>query len=459
MADSSTDDAYCDPLRSALFTDLYELTMAQAYHAEGMEQSAVFEFFFRRMPTQRNYMLTAGIADVVAALEEVRFHDHELAYLHEQELFTDEFLERLRSFRFTGDVYALPEGTPAFPHEPLLQVVAPMVEAQLIETLVINQIHFQTLVATKAARVVTAARGRPVVDFGSRRAHGSDAALKMARASYLAGAAGTSNVLAGQRYRIPIFGTMAHSYVQAHDDEGQAFQAFARQFPDSTLLVDTYDTLDGVQKVIDLSCRLGDRFRVHAIRLDSGDFLMLAQQSRQLLDDAGLHKVQIFVSGGLDEYSIAELVRAGAPIDGFGVGTKLAVVADAPYLDCAYKLVEYAGRPRLKLSSSKVIYPGRKQVFRRTQAGRMAGDVISRCNEKCPGKPLLQLVMRDGQRLAAGSISLEEARQHAERELRSLGPDCLGLTLSPYPIEFSAGLQQDLTAFRQALEARSARQE
>jgi nicotinate phosphoribosyltransferase len=258
-----------------------------------------------------------------------------------------------------------------------------------METLILNQIHFQSLAASKAARVVTAARGRTVVDFGSRRAHGTDAALKVARSTYLAGGHGTSNVLAGKLYGIPVFGTMAHSYIQAHDDELGSFEAFAGLYPDTTLLVDTYDTLAGVRKVIELSHKWGDRFRVRALRLDSGDLAQLAIETRGMLDEAGLRHVEIFASSGLDEYKIQRLVEAGAPIDAFGVGTRLAVMADAPELDMAYKLVEYAGKGRLKLSSKKVLYPGRKQVFRQIDNGLMVRDTIGRFDEQLPGEPLL----------------------------------------------------------------------
>jgi len=443
-----------DPLRSALFNDLYELTMAQAYAAEGMEAPAVFELFFREMPAQRNYFVAAGLDDVLTCLEQLRFVEDDLEYLRRDHQFSRAFLDRLRGLRFTGDVYAMPEGTPAFPNEPLVQVVAPMIEAQIVETLVLNQVHFQTVAATKAARVVHAAAGRAVVDFGSRRAHGTDAALKVARTSYLAGAAGTSLVLAGKLYGIPVFGTLAHSYVQAHDDEWAAFEVFARQYPNSTLLVDTYETLQGVRKVIELSRRLGDRFRVHAVRLDSGDIGALAKQARQMLDAAGLSQVQIFVSSEMDEYRIAELLAGGAPIDGFGVGTRMAVADDVPHIDMAYKLVAYAGAGRMKLSSHKVSYPGRKQVFRVVEQGRVVRDVIGQHDEHLAGEPLLQPVMRDGVRQPAGRVSLEDAREHASREMARLPDAMRGLDRvdPPYRVEISAGLRSDADNLRRALE-------
>ncbi len=314
----------------------------------------------------------------------------------------------------------------------------------------LNQVHLQSLAVAKAARVVGAATGRSIVDFGSRRAHGTDAALKVARSTYLAGGAGTSNVLAGMMYGIPVFGTMAHSYVQAHDSEAASFEAFATLYPETTLLVDTYDTLEGVRKVIDLSRKLGDRFRVRAVRLDSGDLGSLASQARNILDEAGLKRVTIFVSSSLDEYQIEDLVSAGAPIDAFGVGTKLAVIEDASHLDMAYKLVEYDGKGRLKLSTSKVLHPGRKQVFRQVE-GHMLQDVIGRFDEELPGERLLQPVMRQGH--MTGHIDLEESRRRLQSELQRL-PDQfrkLQPSLVPYSVRFSERLQEDLDRIRKEL--------
>ena len=436
---------------SALFTDLYELTMAQAYAAEHMDQLAVFELTFRQMPITRNYIVAAGISDVLEFLVNFRFSSEELDYLRTRGEFSEAFLRQLEDLRFTGDVYAVLEGTPVFPNEPLVQVIAPIVEAQLMETLVLNQVHFQSLAATKAARVVEAAKGRGVVDFGSRRAHGTDAALKVARATYLAGGDGSSNVLAGLTYGIPVFGTMAHSYVQAHDSEAASFEAFAALYPETTLLVDTYDTLEGVRKVIDLSRKLGDRFRVRAVRLDSGDLGRLASQTRKLLDEAGLEHVTIFASSSLDEYQIQDLVNAGAPIDAFGVGTKLAVMDGASHLDMAYKLVEYGGKGRLKLSAKKVLYPGRKQVFRQVDAGRMVRDVIGRFDEELPGEKLLQPMMRQGRR--TGDVDLEESRKRFSLELQRLPEHLrkLEAPLAPYPVSFSDLLQDDLHRIRREI--------
>ncbi len=436
---------------SALFTDLYELTMAQAYASEGMRETAVFELAFRKLPRNRNYIVAAGLGDVLEFLATFHFTDEDLDYLRHIRGFSAEFLALLKTLRFTGDVYAMPEGTLVFPHEPVVQVRAQVLEAQLMETLVLNQIHFQSLAVAKAARIVEAAKGRDVVDFGSRRAHGVDAALKVARATYLAGGNGTSNVLAGRLYGIPVFGTMAHSYIQAHDSEAESFDAFAELYPDTTLLVDTYDTLEGVRKVIALSRQLGEKFHVQAIRLDSGDLGALAFEARRMLNQASLAHVTIFASSSLDEFEIQKLVDSGAPIDGFGVGTKLAVMDGASYLDMAYKLVEYAGKARLKLSSSKVLYPGRKQVFRQRDNGVLLGDTIGRFDELLPGEPLLVPVMRAGVPLTR--VELNDSRKRFRLELSRLAKPLRALppAETPYPVTFSDGLRMDLERVHRGL--------
>ena len=404
------------------FADLYEVTMSQAYRADGMSSTAVFETFYRKLPPGRSYIMAAGYPDVLDFLEGFGFEEDDLRYLQQLGGFSDEFLQWLARVRFTGDVWAVPEGTVVFPNEPIVQVVAPIIEAQLVETFVINQIHLQSVIASKAARVVDAARGRLVVDFGARRAHGTDAALKVARAAYIAGAAGTSNLLAARLYGMPAFGTMAHSFVQAFDNEIDAFDAFARMYPGTTLLVDTYDTLRGVDRVIELAKRLGPRFTVSAVRLDSGDMGVLSKVARAKLDAAGLDRVGVFASSGLDEYRIAALLDEGCPIDGFGVGTKLVVAEDAPALDMAYKLVEYAGRPTTKFSSGKLIYPGRKQVFRSVEDGTFVGDVLGQHNEQLGGEPLLKPVMKDGRRLSQGNPDLAAARDRAQKQIEGLRP-------------------------------------
>ena len=342
--------------------------MAESYVGEGLaEREATFSLFFRSLPTGWSYTHAAGLDDALHYLEDLAFSEDELAYLEQTGLFTARLLDRLRRLRFSGEVRAMPEGTIVFPHEPLLEVTAPLVEAQLVETMVLNELHLQTLVAGKAARCVEAARGRLLVDFSLRRTHGGEAGLKVARASWIAGFDATSNVLAGLRFGIPLAGTMAHSYVESFADERAAFDAYARTYPETAiLLVDTYDTLQGVHKAIATARDLAaDGHRLRGIRLDSGDLLELSRRARALLDEVGFEDAMILASGGLDEIDIARLVDAGAPIGGFGVGTKLEASSSAPFLDMAYKLVELDGRPVLKLSAGRATLPGRKQVWRR----------------------------------------------------------------------------------------------
>ncbi len=425
----------------ALFTDLYELAMMQAYFEEGMTEDAVFSLFVRRLPARRNFLLACGLDTVLDYLETLCFSEEDIAYLASLGQFSHRFLAWLCNFRFTGRIYALPEGTPVFANEPILEVVSPLPQAQLVETFIMNQIHLQTVLCSKAQRVVAAAVGRPVVDFGSRRMHGIDAALKAARAFYIGGVAATSNVLAAKRYNVPLAGTMAHSYIQAHEDELAAFRAFAGLYPDTVLLVDTYDTLAGVRNVVELSGALGEAFKIKAVRLDSGDLLALARDSRRLLDKAGLHNIEIFASGGLDEDAILDLVSSGAPIDGFGVGTSMGVSRDAPDLDIAYKLCEYAGKGRLKLSSGKPVLPGRKQIFRRTRDEQDIGDTIARADEKLPGRPLLVPVMCEGKRLPAGKAQLEDARRYTREQIARLpGPVRKLERAEPYPVDVSREL-------------------
>ncbi len=441
---------------SALFTDLYALTMLQAYVREGMAEKAVFDFFVRRLPQNWNYVIACGLADVLHYLENLTFSADELDFLAELGGFSQEFLDYLAGFRFTGDVYAMPEGTIAFPLEPLIEVVAPLPQAQLVETFLINQVHLQTLMASKAARVVHVAQGATVVDFGTRRAHGTDAAVKGARAFHVAGVAATSNVLAGRIYGMPVRGTMAHSYIQAHDDELEALRQFTSLYPETVLLVDTYDTLAGVKKVVTLAQILGNSFNVRAIRLDSGDLATLAHAARRILDEAGLHCVEIFASNSLDEYAIAELVSKGAPIDGFGVGTRMSVASDAPTLDCAYKLVSYRGRGRMKLSAGKSSLPGRKQVSRLQEGGMYTRDVIALADEHlAEGEPLLVPVMREGKCLPAGQGTLSAARERAQQQRDLLPPRLRSLDAAnpPYEVRISELLESQRDQLRAALES------
>ena len=428
-----------------LLTDLYMLTMLQGFYQEGMEAHASYEFFVRELPPGRGFLLAAGLEQVLAYLETLRFGTEELAWLAATGRFSREFVDYLGGLRFCGDVYAMPEGTVFFANEPILRVTAPIPQAQLVETRVINLLHLQSLVASKAVRCVLAAPGKLLVDFGLRRAHGADAGLLAARAAYLAGFGGTSTVLAGMQYAIPIFGTMAHSYIQAHDSESEAFEGFARAQPDNVvLLIDTYDTEAAAQKVVEIAPRLAAQgIAIKAVRLDSGDLAAHARKVRRILDAGGLTQTTIFSSGNLDEYKLDDLIQAGAPIDGFGIGTRLVTSADAPYLDCAYKLVEYAGHPRRKRSEGKQTWPGRKQVYRRYDVHEqyLQGDTVTREEEVFPGEPLLQAVMQDGQRLQPAE-PLAVARGRTARQLAQLPAYLRGLgSTSPYPVTISPALE------------------
>lgn len=433
---------------SVLLTDLYELTMLQAYADCGMAATAVFEFFVRRLPPDRNFLLAAGLEQVLEFLVGARFTAADLAWLGASGRFRADFVARLAEWRFTGDVDALPEGTVCFADEPLLRVTAPLAQAQLIETRIINLLQFQTLVASKAVRAVLAAPDRLLVDFGLRRAHGAEAGLLSARASYLAGFGGTSNVLAGRRFGIPLYGTMAHAYVQAHRLEEEAFAHFARSHPGAnTMLIDTYDTEAAAAKLGPLATRLAaEGIGLQAVRIDSGDLGEHARRVRRILDEAGLAAVSIFASGNLDEHKVATL-RREAPIDAFGIGTRMNTSADAPYLDCAYKLEEYDGRPCRKRSEGKATWPGRKQVFRRYDAaGLLVGDVLALADEQVPGRPLLVPVMRRGQRLLPAP-TLADIRVHAAAEIARLPATLRSLERRP-------PLQPDVSPALRALAAR-----
>lgn len=447
------------PTTSALLVDLYELTMAESYVAEGLaERPATFQLFCRSLPPGWGYLLAAGLDDLLAHLEELAFGEGDLAYLAQTGRFSARFLDRLADVRFTGDVRAMPEGVAFFPQEPVVEVTAPLLEAQLIETVVLNQVHFQSLLAGKAARCVDAAAGRQLVDFALRRTHGAEAGLKLARASYIAGFDATSDVLAGKAYGIPTAGTMAHSYIECFEDERAAFEAFVRSFPSQNiLLIDTYDTLAGAR----IAVEVGREAAAHGgslggVRLDSGDMLELARQVRTILDEGGLPEATIFASGGLDEREVARLLAAGAPIDGFGVGSRLGTSADAPYLDMAYKLVAFDGRPVLKLSEGKATLPAAKQVWRRRDAaGSFAGDVITLADEPAPpqAEPLLVEAMRGGRRVAADSLELARARAGAQRA--ALPSGCRRLDAETYPVEISAALRDLRDAVTESVRART----
>ena len=429
---------------SPLTTDLYELNMVQAYLDRGEDKEAVFEFFVRRLPDRRGFLLAAGLDDALAYLETLRFSPGEIDWLKSTKRFRSNLIDYLAAFRFTGDVHAIPEGTVCFPNEPLIRITAPLPMAQIVETRLINILHFQTMIASKAARIVLAAPGKILSDFGLRTAHGAEAGLFSARASYIAGFSSAANVLAGERYGIPIVGTMAHSFIQVHDDEMTAFENFARSRPEGViLLIDTYDTEAGARKVVELAPKLkADGIAIRGVRIDSGDLSAMAKKVRGILDAGGLKDVIILVSGGINEDVLLKMAAAKAPIDGFGIGVNLDASIDAPSLDCAYKLQDYAGRPRRKLSEGKQTWPGRKQVWRTSDAqGRMYGDVLSLEGDKQDGEALIAPVMRGGKRF--GPLpSLAQIREHAARELTRLPEPLRRLEAGfAYPVEISAKLK------------------
>lgn len=446
---------------SALRTDLYELTMAAGYLQTGFAARATFEVFVRSLPEPRNYLVAAGLEQALEFLQSARFSTEEIAYLRELDVFRhlrDGFFDYLRNFRFSGDIWAMPEGTVFFPGEPILRVTAPIAEAQIVETTLLSILHLQTMVASKAARVTAAAEGRPVVEFGSRRAHGAEAAVYAARAAYIAGCDGTSNAFAGFRFGIPVYGTQAHSWIMAHEDESDAFRDFLAIYPEhAILLLDTYD----VRAAFDRMLELGARPR--GIRLDSGDVSGDSIWARRRLEAAGWNDVQIFASGDLDEDRIVRLLRAGAEIDAFGVGTALVTSPDAPHLGLIYKLteLEVSGeiRQAAKLTEAKETYPGRKQAFRcGGGAEEYCGDVIGLADEDFLGaEALLKPAMREGKRVAPfdappaeiAVLAREhflESRKHLPREIRALAK-----ARKPYPVRHSDRLETMLEEVRRSV--------
>ena len=435
-----------DDQHLGLMTDLYELTMAAGYFAQCLaEQRATFELWMRRLPECRNYLIVAGLEQAVHYLQNLRFEEEQVAYLRAHPMFVHvpaAWFERLKTLRFDGDLWAIPEGTVVFAGEPLLRITAPIMVAQIVETYLIATLTIQTLVASKAARVVTAAQGRPVVDFGSRRAHGPQAGLLAARAACLAGCTGTSNAEAARRLNVPAVGTQAHAWIMAYDDETEAFRRFGQVFPSATLLVDTYDTLQGVRHALASSAPF------QAVRLDSGNLLELSRGARAILDQAGRRDVQIVVSGDLNEYKIRDLLAAGAPIDLFGVGTELVTSRDEPTLSTIYKLVEqetaHGNVGRFKLAAEKQSYPFAKQVFRERDAtGRFRGDVVARATETRAGEPLLAPILKHGQMMKPLD-ALADCQRRVREQLRGLPPELLSLEKAPpYSVSISARLEAE----------------
>jgi nicotinate phosphoribosyltransferase len=445
---------------SGLLTDLYELTMASGYVQTHFHAISTFELFARHLPARRNYLVAAGLEQALTFLENVRFNADEIAFLRRNPVFSNiraEFFEYLANFHFTGEVWAVPEGTIVFPGEPLLRITAPIAEAQIFETYLLAVISYQTMVASKAARVVTAAEGRQVVDFGARRGHGGEASLLAARAAAIGGVAGTSNVLAGLQFGLPVYGTQAHSWVMAHDRESEAFSSFLDAFPkNATLLLDTYDVRNALREIIAVGRKPS------GVRLDSGDVAKDSRWVRRQLDQAGWKDVKIFASGDLDEYRIAELLRRGAAIDAFGVGTALSTPGDAPHLNMIYKLVEVERDGKIweaaKLTRAKVTYPGRKQVFRHTSAnGEFRYDRVALEKEPAQGgKPLLVQVMRAGQRVTLPD-PVEVAREHCRSGLAHTPKSCRQIRhAAVYPVRYSKQLKELLDNVRERVR-RSAR--
>lgn len=444
----------------SIFTDYYELTMCASYFENSRKNElATFDLFIRKMPPSRSYFVFAGLEQVLHYLEGIKFNKEHIEYLKKQGL-KEDFLHYLTDFRFSGEVWAVPEGTIVFPNEPLIRVTAPIIEAQLVETFLLNTVNLQTMIATKASRIVHAAKGRPIVEFGLRRTQGTDAGMKAARCSYIAGCNGTSNVLAGMIYGIPIFGTMAHSYIMFFDKEIDSFQAFGKTFPEtSTFLIDTYDDLKGAQNAAAVAKRMEkEGHRLRSVRLDSGDLLVLSKKVREILDRNGLDYVKIFASGDLDEYEIDRLVKHRAKIDAFGVGTRMSTSYDRPYVDVVYKL---SGKveggvfvPAMKLSKGKLTLPGKKQIFRqRDKIGKYARDIIGLENQEVDGERLLTKVMENG-RIAYDLPKLDEIRNVALRNLAELPERYKKLRAAPkYPVMLSPRLEEITEKLSEELKA------
>ena len=414
-----------------LCTDLYELTMAQSYLEHGKKGAAVFSLFVRKLPQNRNFLVSCGLETLVERLEGFRFGEEELKYLKSLGKFSDDFLDYLRDYEFRGNVYAIPEGRIVFQNEPIVQIEGSLPDIQILETLVINTVHLQTLVASKAVRSFLVSKGRSLVDFGFRRAHGLEAGIYAARASYVAGFSGTSNLEAGRRFGIPVFGTVAHSFIMVFDSERDAFRAFAQSFPQNAVfLLDTYDTLEAARKTVQLA---KEGVPVVGVRLDSGDIESLSREVRRLLDEGGLKDVRIIVSGGVDEYKIEEWLSKGCPIDAFGVGTKFITSADAPYLDMAYKLVEYEGKPKVKTSPDKATFPYRRQVFRFYSGGKMEHDEVIRYGVESEGEKLVEKVMEGGN-LKLKLPRLEEIRERLMYDIDRLPNELRTLKKRPYRV-------------------------
>jgi len=417
----------------SLLTDLYEITMAYSYFKSNRNEISTFELFIRNLPKNRNFLVSAGIDDIIKIISEFHFTDDDIKYLKSLKLFSDDFLDYLKNFKFKGDVWAIPSGQIYFPNEPVIRITADRISAQLLETIILNQFNFQSMIASKCARIIISSRGIPCIDFSPRRDHGIDSALKVAKVSYICNFIGTSNVLAGKIFNIPVYGTMAHSYIMSFSDEETAFREFLKCFEEPVLLIDTYDTIEGAKKVIKL---LKEGYKIKGVRIDSGDLVELSKKVKQIFKNEGFD-IKIFLSGDLDEYVIDEILSKGAIADAFGVGTKMGTSSDAPYLNGVYKLVEDEYGFKIKTSPGKITLPGKKQVYRIYKNGIMEKDIIALEDEKCEGIPLLKKYIENGNVLEYEDI--ENSRKFFKENLSTL-PDYLKTTRKSdidYPIEVS----------------------
>ncbi len=446
----------------SLLVDLYELTMSQSYFVYKKNTSATFDLFVRSLPKNRSYLVSCGLEDILSYVKNLKFNRQDLGYLKEQRLFSADFLKYLLNFKFTGDIWAIPEGEIFFANEPVIRVTAPIIEAQIIESFLLNTINLQAMIASKASRVVFSAQDKQVYDFALRRTHGQDAGIKVARSSYIAGSSGTSNVLAGKLYNIPVAGTMAHSFVMSFKHEIDAFLAYAETFPHKTvLLVDTYDTRLGIENAVTIGLYLKEKgWRLQGIRLDSGDIVSLSKLARRMLDKAGLNYVKIFASGNLDEFKIRDLLKRGARVDSFGVGTNMGTSIDAPSLDVIYKISEVTNEdggflPTMKLSKGKVTYPGRKQVFRiQDERKRFVKDILGLEKEKIRGRPLLKKVVERG-RIVYKAPSLDKIRVSVKNNLSRFPQKLKDIIPGyKYPVIISPQLKKLRNTLVQQLEKR-----
>ena len=418
-------------MKVSLSTDLYELTMAQSYLENNKKGKAVFSLFVRKLPENRNFLISCGLETLIGKIIEFKFDEESLLYLKSLNIFKDSFLDYLEEYEFRGNIYAIPEGRIVFENEPIVQIEGPLPDVQILETVVINIIHFQTLIASKAVRSYLVSGDRLLIDFGLRRAHSLESGIYAARASYIAGFAGTSNLEAGRIYKIPVYGTVAHSYIMIFEKEEEAFLAFARSFPQRAIhLIDTYDTIKAIEKVIKLA---KEGMPVMGVRIDSGNIVNLTKEVRRRLKEEGLENVKIIVSGGVDEYSIEKWLGEGAEIDAFGIGTKFITSSDAPYLDMAYKLVEYEGKPKYKTSPGKETFPFKRQVVRFYENSVMRKDIVTKDFNKEEGEKLVKQVIKDGN-LIVKLPSLKEIREVLLEEIDKLPEELKGLKKAHYEV-------------------------